>query len=80
MSDSGRTLSRPEDGLSYAEIKWELAKLEIVNEELRRENEQLRQQVRDLTAHPLAKHGPVEICFSCGSPVIGRMLDHKCKA
>jgi hypothetical protein len=65
--------------VSYETVSTELQRLAEENERLAAENAQLRQQIRDITCHPLGTYkGPIHWCDLCGAPVAGRLMDHKC--
>lgn len=71
MGDSGRSISRPKDGLTYCELRAKVRELEA-------ENALLRQQLRDATCSP--QFGKVLLhCYACGDVVMGRLSDHKCR-
>lgn len=41
----------------------------------------LKQQLHDISYHPLTRNnGVVNVCTSCGNLFTGRMLDHVCKS
>lgn len=77
MSDSGRYLGYDEDVKRWKE--QDAIKLAEEVLQLRKENEELRQQLRDILAHPMGTgKGPILFCNSCGNPTLGRLIDHVC--
>lgn len=64
---------------TYGELRQEIRTLKAQMEQLEKENESLKQQLRDIQAHPIGTaKGPVHWCFCCGNPTLDP-LHHVCQ-